>query len=188
MGPWLPTPYTLPSGVTVTKETISKVKSSTTSLLMNNYMLRKDVEGILTGASLDELHNTFSHFQLRVSPHLLGFILNLLLPSFVLIKMVFILGHEEERLNEASALMKLRTKIKILWRFVTVFFNPRLDLTNHYQADITALKRSLEEFQYTSQGLRTQLDYSQLVLADKEKKLEELSLHPSREAVVEAYK
>ncbi|GAA0147088.1 hypothetical protein LIER_06875 [Lithospermum erythrorhizon] len=35
-GPWLPTPYTLPSGVTVTEDTVSKVKSPIASLLMKN--------------------------------------------------------------------------------------------------------------------------------------------------------
>ncbi|GAA0152664.1 hypothetical protein LIER_11085 [Lithospermum erythrorhizon] len=51
-GPWLPTPYTVPSGVTVTEDTISKVKLYTTSLLMKNYMLRKDVTECAYGLSL----------------------------------------------------------------------------------------------------------------------------------------
>ncbi|GAA0155087.1 hypothetical protein LIER_12903 [Lithospermum erythrorhizon] len=51
-----------------------------------------------------------------------------------------------------------------------------------------ALKRSLEESQQTSHGLRTQLDSSQLLLANTEKRLEELSLRPSPEAVADAFK
>ncbi|GAA0159478.1 hypothetical protein LIER_38875 [Lithospermum erythrorhizon] len=66
-GHWISTPYTLPSGITVTEETISKVKSSTASLLMKNCVLRKDVEGIMICASPEELHDTFSHFLLRAT-------------------------------------------------------------------------------------------------------------------------
>ncbi|GAA0164508.1 hypothetical protein LIER_39804 [Lithospermum erythrorhizon] len=140
-GPWLPTPYTLPSGVTVTEETVSKMKSSTSSLLMKKCMLRKDVEGILTCASPDELHDTFSHFQLRATECAYG--------------------------------------LSLKWRVSRRFPG---------QTDIASLKRSLEESQQASQGLRTRLNSSQQLLADTEKRLEELSLRPSPEAVVSIMK
>ncbi|GAA0183785.1 hypothetical protein LIER_31138 [Lithospermum erythrorhizon] len=53
---------------------------------------------------------------------------------------------------------------------------------------MASLKRSLEEFQQTSLGLRAQLDSSQLLLTDTETRLEELSLRPSPEAIVETFK
>ncbi|GAA0184827.1 hypothetical protein LIER_32115 [Lithospermum erythrorhizon] len=66
-GPLLPTPYTLPSGVTVTEDSVSRHKESTASLMLKNCMLRRDMEGILECSSPDELHYTFSYFQLRAT-------------------------------------------------------------------------------------------------------------------------
>ncbi|KAG9153251.1 hypothetical protein Leryth_020845 [Lithospermum erythrorhizon] len=69
LGVWwsllLPDSPTAPLGVTVTKDTVFKLKAFTTSLILKNRMLRKDLEGILECSSPDELHDTFSHFQLR---------------------------------------------------------------------------------------------------------------------------
>ncbi|GAA0169341.1 hypothetical protein LIER_40736 [Lithospermum erythrorhizon] len=143
-GPLFPTPYTLPSGVNVTEDSVSIHKESIASLLLKNCMLRKDIEGILECSSHDELHNTFSHFQLRAT---------------------------EYAMVVRDGLLKSKS-----------------DLTHQYEVDIASLKRSLEESEQSSQSLKTRLDTSQLLLSDTEKRLVELSLRPSPEAVIETFK
>ncbi|GAA0173745.1 hypothetical protein LIER_41578 [Lithospermum erythrorhizon] len=59
-------PYSLPSGIIVTENTVSRREEPTTSLLLKNYMLRKEMEGIMGYSSPTELHDAFSHFQLKV--------------------------------------------------------------------------------------------------------------------------
>ncbi|GAA0183213.1 hypothetical protein LIER_30671 [Lithospermum erythrorhizon] len=58
-------PYCLPSGITVTKKTVSRREEPTTSLLLKNCTLQKDMEGIMGYSSPTELQDAFSHFHLK---------------------------------------------------------------------------------------------------------------------------
>ncbi|GAA0138490.1 hypothetical protein LIER_00229 [Lithospermum erythrorhizon] len=188
-GPWLPTPYTLPSGVMVTEDAISKVKSSITSLLMKTCMLRKDVEGIMTCASPEELHDSFFHFQLKATKCAYGLSLKWKEAESSLAKLADEKSLLEERLNEAlSRADNAESKYQDLLAVCDGLIHSKTDLSNRYEADVAALKRSLEESQQTSWDLKAHLDSSQLLLAGIEKRLEELSSRPSIEAVVEAFK
>ncbi|GAA0163057.1 hypothetical protein LIER_19022 [Lithospermum erythrorhizon] len=92
----------------------------------------------------------------------------------------------EEHLNEALALADdAENKYEDLLAVHDGLIKSKTDLTDQYEADMASLKSSLEESQQTSHGLRTQLDSSKLLLADTKKRLEDLSLRPSLEAVFE---
>ncbi|GAA0159036.1 hypothetical protein LIER_15918 [Lithospermum erythrorhizon] len=58
-------PYTLPSGITVTEEMISKGGSLTASLLLLNCLLKGDMEGIMGHPTPSSVHDAFSHFYLK---------------------------------------------------------------------------------------------------------------------------
>ncbi|GAA0139782.1 hypothetical protein LIER_01262 [Lithospermum erythrorhizon] len=184
-GPCVPTPYIFPSGITVTEETVSKVKSSTASLLMKNCMLRRDIEGIMTCAFPEELHDTFE-FATECA---YGLPLKWKEAKHYLAKFAEKNSSLEERLNEALARADdAENKYQDLLAVRDGLIKSKTDLTDRYEADMAALKRSLKESQQTPHGLRTQLDSSKLLLADTEKWLEELSLRPSPEVIVEAFK
>ncbi|GAA0143760.1 hypothetical protein LIER_04368 [Lithospermum erythrorhizon] len=149
-GPLLPTPYALPSGMTVTKDTVSKLKAFTTSLILKNRMLRKDLEGILECSSPDELHDTFSHFQRRAMECAYG---------------LFLKWKEAE-----TARANLNTEKSLL--------EERLN---------GALARA-NDFENKYRDLQNPTRFFPTALADIEKRLEELSLRPSPEAVTETFK
>ncbi|GAA0176518.1 hypothetical protein LIER_29495 [Lithospermum erythrorhizon] len=59
--------YSLPSGITITGKTVSRREEPTAFLLLKNCMLKEDMEGIMGYSSPSELHDAFSHFQLKSS-------------------------------------------------------------------------------------------------------------------------
>ncbi|GAA0160091.1 hypothetical protein LIER_38974 [Lithospermum erythrorhizon] len=54
--------YSFPLGITVTEKTVSQREEPTASLLLKNYMLKGDMEGIMGYSIPTELHEAFSHF------------------------------------------------------------------------------------------------------------------------------
>ncbi|GAA0170006.1 hypothetical protein LIER_24367 [Lithospermum erythrorhizon] len=66
VSPLLEVRYSLPSGVTVTEGAISRRDTPTTSLLLKNCMLKKEMEGVLHYSTPNELYDSFSHFQLKL--------------------------------------------------------------------------------------------------------------------------
>ncbi|GAA0162620.1 hypothetical protein LIER_39444 [Lithospermum erythrorhizon] len=61
-------PYSLPSGITVTEKTVSRREEPTASLLLKNWMLQRDMEGFMGYSYPSDLHDAFSHFQLKIFP------------------------------------------------------------------------------------------------------------------------
>ncbi|GAA0154738.1 hypothetical protein LIER_12636 [Lithospermum erythrorhizon] len=58
-------PYSLPLGITVTEKIVSRREEPIASLLLKNCMLKGDFEGIMGYSIPSELHDAFSHFQLK---------------------------------------------------------------------------------------------------------------------------
>ncbi|GAA0153160.1 hypothetical protein LIER_43210 [Lithospermum erythrorhizon] len=114
--PWLPTLYRLPSGVTVTEETISKMKSSTASLLMKNCMQRRMPDSVLLSLKWKEAEDS---------------LVKLAADKFSL----------EGCLTEALALADdVENKYQDLLAVRDGIFQSKSDLTNQYETDIAALK------------------------------------------------
>ncbi|GAA0150096.1 hypothetical protein LIER_09111 [Lithospermum erythrorhizon] len=68
----------------------------------------------------------------------------------------------EERLNEAlSRADNAESKYQDLLAVCDSLIQSKTDLSNRYEADVAALKRSLEESQQTSRDLKAQVDSSQ---------------------------
>ncbi|GAA0152131.1 hypothetical protein LIER_10688 [Lithospermum erythrorhizon] len=64
-GPLFEVPYSLPSGLTVTEGTVSRKDAPTAFLLLKNCMLKRDMKGVLQYSTQEDLHDSFSHFQLK---------------------------------------------------------------------------------------------------------------------------
>ncbi|GAA0161638.1 hypothetical protein LIER_17908 [Lithospermum erythrorhizon] len=103
------------------------------------------------------------------------------------------LGAEKSSLGERRAKAQARAdntenKYQDLLAVWDGLLQSKSDLTNQYETGTAALKMFLEESQQTSHCLRAQRESSRLLLADIVKRLEELSLRPPLEAIVETFK
>ncbi|GAA0152878.1 hypothetical protein LIER_11246 [Lithospermum erythrorhizon] len=196
MGPLLEVPYSLHSGLTVTEGIISRKDTPTASLWLKNYMMKKDMEGVLQYSTPGDLQDSFSHFQLKATECTYGLSLKWRECEESQARLEAEKTSLEKRLAEVlrerdearACAHDLEDKYGDLQAVRDGLFKSKSDLSLRNDKDVVALKKSLEESEGCSHALKTQLDSSHMLLANIEQQVEQLSLRPTPEAVIERFK
>ncbi|GAA0142504.1 hypothetical protein LIER_03390 [Lithospermum erythrorhizon] len=156
-------PYFVPSGITVTEKTVSKREEPTVSLL-----LKGDMEGIMGYSSPSELHDAFSHFQLKSTECAHGLFLKWKeseesRAAFEADKISLekclsevIKERDEARAQDAD----LKNKHANLQAVCNGLVKSKTDLSSQHEIDMDIFKSSLEEAELRSRDLKAQLDSS----------------------------
>ncbi|GAA0162102.1 hypothetical protein LIER_18273 [Lithospermum erythrorhizon] len=154
------------------------------------------MEGILQYSSPSELHDAYSHFQLKATECAHELFLKWKefedsraaseTEKFSLERCLSeVLRERDEARAQAD---DLRDKYEDLQAVRDRLVKSKSDISHQYDTYVAALKTSLEESEQQSRDLKVGLDSSQQLLADLEKQLEQLSLRPPPEVVIERIK
>ncbi|GAA0141390.1 hypothetical protein LIER_02542 [Lithospermum erythrorhizon] len=164
-GAFLGLPYTLPSGITVTDGTISKRHESTASLLLKNYLLKRDMEGIMGHPTSSSIHDAFSHFHLK----------SMECDQGLFLKWSECEDPEPPPKQRRALAAEFEHKHVDLHYVFNWLVKSKSDLSSKYEIDLAAFKNSLEEAGMRIQELQSQNDGTRILLAGSLEKLKRRS-------------